>query len=193
MCRGIILWLALPIIFRVISLDLEQSYDCPSAHEETWRIWGNGSHVSIQNRKYSYNKTKHYNNLMGFCKKDVIPQIAKFMGPTWGPPGSCRNQMGPMLAPWILLSASIVNTLESCLSCTNPSNWSCYGTWLVFLCNILWSWAPQSLVCFLFLEYFIPHITGERLLGLKPTSCHKWLNYTKWCYVWTHNICVKGE
>ena len=26
------------------------------------------------------------------------------MGPTWGPPGSCRPQMGPMLAPWTLLS-----------------------------------------------------------------------------------------
>ena len=23
-------------------------------------------------------------------------QRAKFMGPTWGPPGSCRPQMGPM-------------------------------------------------------------------------------------------------
>ena len=30
-------------------------------------------------------------------------QIAKIMGPTWGPPGSCRPQMGPMLAPWTLL------------------------------------------------------------------------------------------
>ena len=27
----------------------------------------------------------------------------RFMGPTWGPPGSCRTQMGPMLAPWTLL------------------------------------------------------------------------------------------
>ena len=26
------------------------------------------------------------------------------MGPAWGPPGSCRPQMGPMLAPWTLLS-----------------------------------------------------------------------------------------
>ena len=26
------------------------------------------------------------------------------MGPTWGPSGSCRPQMGPMLAPWTLLS-----------------------------------------------------------------------------------------
>ena len=31
-------------------------------------------------------------------------QIAKFMGPTWVPPGSCRPQVGPMLATWTLLS-----------------------------------------------------------------------------------------
>ena len=32
------------------------------------------------------------------------PQIAKFMGPTWGPPGSCRPKMGPMFVPWTVLS-----------------------------------------------------------------------------------------
>ena len=31
-------------------------------------------------------------------------QIARFMRPTWGPPGADRTQMGPMLAPWTLLS-----------------------------------------------------------------------------------------
>ena len=31
-------------------------------------------------------------------------KIARFMGPTWGPPRSCRPQMGPMLAPCTLLS-----------------------------------------------------------------------------------------
>ena len=31
-------------------------------------------------------------------------QIARFMGPTWGPPGADRTQVGPMLAPWTLLS-----------------------------------------------------------------------------------------
>ena len=31
-------------------------------------------------------------------------QIARFMGPTWGPPGTCRPQMGPMLDPRTLLS-----------------------------------------------------------------------------------------
>ena len=34
----------------------------------------------------------------------LTSQIAKFMGSTWGPPGSCRPQMGPMMAPWTLLS-----------------------------------------------------------------------------------------
>ena len=40
-------------------------------------------------------------------------QIAKFMGPTWGPPGSSRPQMGPMLVPWNLLLAIRVNN-RSC-------------------------------------------------------------------------------
>ena len=35
-----------------------------------------------------------------------VPQIERFLGPTWGPPGSCRPQMGPKLAPLILLSGS---------------------------------------------------------------------------------------
>ena len=30
--------------------------------------------------------------------------IATFMGPTWGPSGADRTQVGPMLAPWTLLS-----------------------------------------------------------------------------------------
>ena len=30
--------------------------------------------------------------------------IAGFMRPTWGPSGADRTQVGPMLAPWILLS-----------------------------------------------------------------------------------------
>ena len=40
--------------------------------------------------------------------KMYISQIAKFMGPTWSQPGSCRPQMGPMLAPWTLLSGMVL-------------------------------------------------------------------------------------
>ena len=35
---------------------------------------------------------------------DIITPIARFMGPTWGPSGADRTQVGPMLAPWTLLS-----------------------------------------------------------------------------------------
>ena len=31
-------------------------------------------------------------------------QIARFMWTAWGPPGSCRPHVGPILAPWTLLS-----------------------------------------------------------------------------------------
>ena len=34
--------------------------------------------------------------------------IARFMSPTWGPSGADRTQVGPMLAPWTLLSGIIM-------------------------------------------------------------------------------------
>ena len=38
--------------------------------------------------------------------KPISPLIARFIGPTWGPPWADRTQVGPMLAPWTLLSGS---------------------------------------------------------------------------------------
>ena len=38
------------------------------------------------------------------CLGPKVSQITKFIGPIWGPPGSCRPQIGPMLAPWTFLS-----------------------------------------------------------------------------------------
>ena len=43
----------------------------------------------------------------------MLSQIARFMGPTWGPPGSCRPQVGPMLALWTLLSGVIINSASA--------------------------------------------------------------------------------
>ena len=36
----------------------------------------------------------------------LVPLIARFMGPTWGPSGADRTQVGPMLVPWTLLSGT---------------------------------------------------------------------------------------
>ena len=42
--------------------------------------------------------------ILGNPSRNNTPQIANFTWPTWGSPGSCRPQGGPMLAPWTLLS-----------------------------------------------------------------------------------------
>ena len=42
----------------------------------------------------------------------MVTQISRFMGPTWGPPGSCRPQMGPMVAPWTLISGQTSRTIS---------------------------------------------------------------------------------
>ena len=34
------------------------------------------------------------------------------MGPTWGPPGADRTQVGAMLAPWTLLSGSLIIPID---------------------------------------------------------------------------------
>ena len=36
---------------------------------------------------------------IGYRRVSSPTQIAKFMGPIWGPPGSCRPHIGPMLGP----------------------------------------------------------------------------------------------
>ena len=39
----------------------------------------------------------------------ITTQIARFMWPTLGPPGSCRPQVGSMLAPWTLISGYLMD------------------------------------------------------------------------------------
>ena len=62
-------------------------------------------HVQSWKMRKKIAKICHYNEFRGIPRTSwIVTQIAKFMGPTWGPPGSCRPQMGPMLASWTLLS-----------------------------------------------------------------------------------------
>ena len=38
----------------------------------------------------------------------MITLITRFMGPTWGPTGANRTQVGPILATWTLLSGKLM-------------------------------------------------------------------------------------
>ena len=53
-------------------------------------------------------------------EKQHNPLIARFMGQTWGPPGTCQPQVGPMLAPWTLQSGpfSLHASLNHCIGCS---------------------------------------------------------------------------
>ena len=41
------------------------------------------------------------------CCGNKITQITRFMGPSWGSPGSCRPQVDPMLPAWTSLSGYV--------------------------------------------------------------------------------------
>ena len=57
-------------------------------------------------------------------RDSTAPLKARFMGPTWGPSGVDRTQVGPMLAPWTLLSrtasGSNIQHPRSFQSCIEP-------------------------------------------------------------------------
>ena len=80
----------------------------------------------------------------------ITPKIATFMGPTWGPPGSCRPQMGPILTPWTLLWGALLATLNirfrwhgMCLTLQKLERgllvkwlyYTCFG--FIFICNFM--------------------------------------------------------
>ena len=44
----------------------------------------------------------------GSVKLGLTSLITRFMGPTWGPSGADRTQVGPMLAPWVCYLGSSV-------------------------------------------------------------------------------------
>ena len=49
--------------------------------------------------------------------------IARFLGPTWGPSGADRTHVGPMLAPWTLLSGGTCTWLVLCWIFCLDSRW----------------------------------------------------------------------
>ena len=68
------------------------SLQCPYLHELCWCCKRNTDAGGRRGYRFYWGPVMH------------ISQIAKLMGSTGGPPGSGRPQMGPMLAPWALLS-----------------------------------------------------------------------------------------
>ena len=66
---------------------------------------------------YCETKSDWCATIVGVVMRVITPQIARFMGPTWGPSGADRTQVGPMLAPWILLSGTVNQSMTTSWKC----------------------------------------------------------------------------
>ena len=85
--------------------------------------------------------------------------IARFMGPTWSPSGADRTQVGPILAPWTLLSGLLC---PSCifLSCEIfEAEYQCSILWqkLLFASRIQW-YFNEAGIRELFLYYYFSNL-----------------------------------
>ena len=100
--------------------------------------------------------------------------IARFMGPTWGPSGADRIQVGPVLAPWTLLSEMI---------CAN--DWMHYGLKVVSCFLALFPFrTPQyhhhislSSLCWIIWKHWIHNIFVWYILSsvyLRLCSSSQW-------------------
>ena len=102
----------------------------------------------------------------------ITSQIAKFMGPTWGPPGSCRPQVGPMLAPWTLLSGMVhvpdmLSPAQSTLLCLYHV--SCAHYWWISW-TLKWSQSNRY-GSFVPKSHSIYNSQYNICLGFVPKSC----------------------
>ena len=105
------------------------------------------------------------------------PHITKFMGPTWGQHGSCRPQLGHMLAPWTLLSGAAYMPL--CHTCYITAATDTAGD----IEKFCWHWfGGAHLYC---KREFNPGFSGA-------VRCHHWLidvlNPRQWTFV--DGLCV---
>ena len=88
----------------------------------------------------------HTRTLQHIPQSCIYPsQITRFMGLTWRPPGSCRPQMGPMLAPWTLPSGIIWIKTPSHLAVLKPTPGGplMLTVWPNNLCNVPINWLPN--------------------------------------------------
>ena len=112
-------------------------------------------------------RTQHvspWSYMIGRCQwqdRNYCTLTAMFMGPTRGPPGADRTQVGPMLAPWTLLSGYVqvlwhVSVSVSWYSRPAISPYSIYSYLAdsVVLFPIVWDafyfFFPHSMVLFCF-------------------------------------------
>ena len=126
-------------------------------------------------------------------KYRIMSLIARFMGPTWGPSGADRTQVGPMLAPWTLLSG-VCTQVTNCFSAHERVIFgvyflSCKATWEINT-KITLVWAQKQFVTRVHaISYFLHDMTNPWMM-IKMTifTHHSRVSLTRFSFCWwRHN------
>ena len=99
--RPVILELILQLSDRGLSREETSRCHLPSPTWCSWD-WQNYPEAGWDFIEERHMKGDHA--LLLIIRRKRFLLVARFMGPTWGPSGADRTQVGPMLAPWTLLS-----------------------------------------------------------------------------------------
>ena len=89
------------------------TYACANCGNSDMILTGNKGHSNGTN-------TIVFVSCYRLARYHATTVIARFMGPTWGPPGTGRTQVGPMLSPWTLLSGIHSNMLQLLVDLFSP-------------------------------------------------------------------------
>ena len=104
---------------------------------------------------------------------DLASLIARFMGPSWGPSGADRTQVGPMSAPWTLLSGMML--FDAWVHLGSPGNATSDVQWrktLNYKLIIL-----LIINRFLLLKFHIKLILSLKITVQIANSLHHWSCY----------------
>ena len=115
-------------------------------------------------------------------------QIARFMGPTWGAPGDGRTQVGPMMAPWNLLSGyifKIVNTRYPIGTFKSPPRKLCLVYLMHYTEFLYWFWkkiytlglGKQTQIKVYFIMCIFPVYLGDDCLQSNTIPGHLYLSH----------------
>ena len=74
------------------------------SHQNTRSLPTNAKRAEEQNRWIKCAERDSADGMPCCIWSGMCYLIARFMGPTWGPSGADRTPVGPLLAPWTLLS-----------------------------------------------------------------------------------------
>ena len=106
-------------------------------------------------------------------------QPARFVGPTWGLPGTDRTQVGPMLAPWTLLLGP---RLPSNPGTGNTMQW---GLRMVPINKPMWAWVFSSHLSHLLGRLCVSVLCDHMFIcAFMPTKTYFIFTVGNLCIVW---------